>query len=238
MRVELQPAYVLHTRPYRDTSMLVELLTRDQGRVAVVAKGVRAAKSRRRALLNPFTGLLASYQGRGGLKLLTSIEPDGASFALHGAALYCGFYMNELLLRVLAETDAYPFLFQNYQATLMALSREAPLEPLLRRFELSVLEELGYGINLTTDATHGTPLIADAHYQFDSEHGFTQVVSSSIPPPGVQVFYSGRDLLAIAADDFSQAETRLAAKRLTRAALQPLLGNKPLKSRELFRSSR
>jgi DNA repair protein RecO (recombination protein O) len=217
--------------------MLVDLLTREQGRVSVVAKGVRAARSRRRALLNPFTALLASYQGRGGLKLLTSVEADGPSFGLQGAALYCGFYMNELLLRVLAEQDPHSYLYQNYQATLLALSRDAQLEPWLRRFELSVLEELGYGINMLTDAADDTPLVAKAQYRFDSEYGFTRVLSTE-QMGNAQILFSGEDLMAIAAGDYSHTKTRQAAKRLTRAALQPLLGNKPLKSRELFRASR
>lgn len=236
MRVDLQPAYVLHTRPYRDTSMLVDLFTREHGRVALVAKGVRAGKSRRRALLNPFIALLVSFQGRGGLKLLTGLEAHGASPSLQGAALYCGFYINELLLRLLAEHDPHPYVYENYQATLMALSREKQLEPWLRRFELSVLEELGYGINLLADATHDTPLQADAWYQFESELGFTQVPTGA-HSEGAQSLFSGRDLLAIASDDFSHAQTRQAAKRLTRSALQPLLGSRPLKSRELFRKS-
>ena len=234
MRVDLQPAYVLHTRPYRDTSMLVDLFTREHGRVSLVAKGVRTAKSRRRALLNPFTALLVSFQGRGGLKLLTALEAHGPSPSLQGAALYCGFYINELLLRLLAEHDPHPYVYENYQTTLMALSREGQLEPWLRRFELSVLEELGYGVNLLTDATHGTPLQAEALYQFESELGFTQVSSGALST-GAQSLFFGRELLAIDADNFSHAQTRQAAKRLTRAALQPLLGNRPLKSRELFR---
>lgn len=236
MRVDLQPAYVLHTRPYRDTSMLVDLLTQEHGRVALVAKGVRTEKSRRRALLNPFAGLLASFQGRGGLKLLTAVEPHGPAATLHGAALYCGFYINELLLRLLAEHDPHPYVFKNYQTTLVALSRDNQLEPWLRRFELSVLEELGYGVNLVADATHGAPLQADAVYQFESEHGFTQVPLGT-PSAGASSLFFGRDLLAIASDNFSDAQTRQAAKRLTRAALQPLLGSRPLKSRELFQKS-
>lgn len=234
MRVDLQPAYVLHTRPYRDTSMLVDLFTPEHGRVALVAKGVRTGKSRRRALLNPFTALLVSFQGRGGLKLLTAVEAQGPGLILQGAALYCGFYINELLLRLLAEHDPHPYVYENYQSTLMALSREQQLEPWLRRFELSVLEELGYGINLDAEANEDTPLQADAWYQFENELGFTQV-PSNVHSAGAQSLFLGRDLLAIAADDFSHRDTRQAAKRLTRAALQPLLGNRPLKSRELFR---
>src|SRR5690625_5400967 len=111
---------------------------------------------------------------------------------------------------------------------------EQQLEPWLRRFELSVLEELGYGINLDAEANEDTPLQADAWYQFENELGFTQV-PSNVHSAGAQSLFLGRDLLAIVADDFSHRDTRQAAKRLTRAALQPLLGNRPLKSRELFR---
>lgn len=234
MRIELQPAYVLHTRPYRDTSMLVDLFTPEQGRVAVIAKGVRQSKSRRRALLNPFNPLLVSFQGRSGLKLLTGVESDGHSVRLQGAALYCGFYLNELLLRLLAEQDAHLHLHQNYRLTLEALSVDPDLEPLLRRFEFSLLEELGYGIDFDAVAGTGAPPSEQDWYGFDPDRGFVPQESrpdgdaSSAP-------FSGLALRALGADDYSHPDTRVVAKRLTRLALRPLLGSKPLHSRELFR---
>jgi len=233
VRVELQPALVLHTRPYRDTSMLVDLLTQDFGRVAVIAKGVRRGKSNRRALLNPFSPLLVSFQGKTGLKLLTAIEPGSGIFRLQGASLYSGFYLNELLIRLLAELDPQERIYRRYCVTLEALAAGAELEPLLRQFEFGLLAELGYGLDVGTDASSGAPVVDECWYRLDVEEGLSAVPEgpNSSAERGL---YPGLELKAIAAGDFSRSETRGFAKRLTRAMLTPLLGEKPLKSRDLF----
>lgn len=233
MRVELQPAFVLHSRPYRDTSMLVDLLTQDFGRVAVIAKGVRRGKSNRRALLNPFSPLLVSFQGKSGLKLLTAIEPGLGSFRLQGASLYSGFYLNELLIRLLAELDPQERIYRRYCATLEALAAGAELEPLLRLFEFGLLAELGYGLDLETDVTSGAQVEEDRWYRFNIDEGLS-AVPEDLPSATDQRLYPGLELKAIAAGDFSRTETRSFAKRLTRSMLSPLLGDKPLKSRDLF----
>lgn len=233
MRIELQPALVLHTRPYRDTSMLVDLLTQDFGRLAVIAKGVRRGKSNRRALLNPFSPLLVSFQGKSGLKLLTAVEPGSGSYRLQGASLYSGFYLNELLIRLLAEQDPQERIYSRYCATLKALAAGAELEPLLRQFEFGLLAELGYGLDVATDAASGASVVEGHWYRLDIEEGMS-AVSEGHELASAQGVYPGLELKAIAAGDFSRSETRGFAKRLTRAMLTPLLGDKPLKSRDLF----
>lgn len=236
MRIEFQPAYVLHTRPYRDTSLLVDLLTPDYGRIGAVAKGVRRGKSQRRPLLNPFIAVLVSLAGRSNLKTLTAVEADGPSHRLSGLALYSGFYVNELLVRLLGEQDPNPDIFDDYRWTMQALSAlngDTP-EPLLRQFEWRLLNHLGYGISFTEEADTGDAIAPDALYRFDPESGFIPTYSSRDPRETPKLFI-GADLLACAQADFSSQQTMSTAKRLSRQMLGPLLGVKPLKSREFFR---
>ncbi|WP_286807468.1 MULTISPECIES: DNA repair protein RecO [unclassified Marinimicrobium] len=237
MRIEFQPAYVLHTRPYRDTSLLLDLLTPDFGRIGAVAKGVRRGKSQRRPLLNPFIPILVSLGGRSSLKTLTAVEADGIGHRLAGLSLYSGFYVNELIVRLLGEQDPNPDLFDDYRWTMNALSTnpaDASPEPVLRQFEWRLLDGLGYGISFTEEADTGEPVRADALYRFDPEAGFIPTYSSRDPQETPKLFV-GSDLLACAQADFSEPQTLMTAKRLSRLMLHPLLGSKPLKSRDLFR---
>lgn len=255
MRVEFQPAYVLHTRPYRDTSLLLDLLTPDWGRLPAVAKGVRRGKSQRRPLLNPFVPLLVSFQGRGNLQTLTGVEADGPVLRLQGLGLYSGFYLNELLVRLLGEWDASPAIYRDYQQVLQRLSQltqglpnpeqaspdrtlaDSP-EPILRLFEWNLLSHLGYGINFNREAETGAEIRASSLYRFDPEAGF--IGPQSIDPETLSSaarsnLFRGEDLLACDREDLSNPQTRATAKRLSRLMLQPLLGSKPLKSRDLFK---
>lgn len=236
MRIELQPAYVLHTRPYRETSLLLDLLTLDYGRLGAVARGVRRGKSRRRPLLNPFVPLLVSLAGRSSLKTLTGLEPDGPPRQLSGVALYSGFYLNELLVRLLEEQDAAPVLFDDYRRAVAALAghraEESP-EPLLREFEWRLMEALGYGVSFSREALTGEPLRAGGIYRYDPEAGF---VATSADAAGTESLLAGADLLACAVGDWSDPRTLATAKRLNRQMLRPLLGDRPLKSRAFFRT--
>lgn len=244
MRIDLQTAYVLHTRPYRDTSLLVDFFTLEFGRIGAVARGVRQRKGGKRALLNPFTRLLVSLQGKQPLKLLTACEVDGPGCFLVGAQLYSGFYLNELLIRLLPEMDAHAQVFFDYQQSLQLLQGGADLEPLLRCFEFNLLQELGYAIDFFSDAHSGAAISAEGVYQFNSQTGFALADSVSVENTEacgkllIQSAFQGVDILAMGLRDFSKAETRLAAKRLSRLCLRPLLGSKPLKSRELFANLR
>jgi len=228
MHIELQPAYILHTRPYRDTSMLVDFITPEFGRITAVARGVRSRKTPKRNLLNPFTRLLISYQGKSDLKLLTHFEAEGTHFSLVAKHLFSGFYLNELLVRLLPELDAHPHTFSLYEQSLQALTAQRDLEPLLRHFELHLLAELGYGIDFASDSQSGESIAMDLYYCLDTQSGFYLANSES------NFQFPGRHIHAIAQREFSDAEVKHTAKRITRALLKPLLGNKPLTSRELF----
>ncbi len=228
-RVEGQLAFVLHTRPYRDTSLLVELFCQERGRISAVARGARRPGARWRPLLQPFVPLLVSWQGRGELKTLVQLERAAPAGLLAGDALWCGLYLNELLIRLVAVEDPQPRLFAYYQLVLGELAAGGAMEPLLRLFERRLLDALGYGFSWEHQADGLRPLAPDQHYRFQPEAGFIP-----LPAEGAAAGYCGADLLAIAADDYAQATARSAAKRIMREALAPLLGPRPLKSRALF----
>ncbi|MCZ6831785.1 MAG: DNA repair protein RecO [Gammaproteobacteria bacterium] len=237
MRVSLQQAYVLHTRAFRDSSLLVELFTREHGRVSMVAKGVKGGTRRKSsggsqaALLQPFVPLLCSWVGRSDLKTSTGCEARGTGPGLVGRRLYCGLYINELLSRLLHHYDAHEALYDVYEESLQRLARESELDLLLRQFEFRLLEELGYGFELSQEGLSGEPLSETGWYVFHQEHG---LIAADAQPGADMPSFSGADLLAISRGEFN-VELRRTAKRLMRQALAPHLGDKPLKSRELFR---
>lgn len=232
MRVKLQPAYILHSRPYRDSSALIEAISAEYGRISLVAKGARR-RSRggsASALLQPFIPLLLSFSGRGELKTLTATEAAGSAVVLRGEDLFSAMYVNELLVRLLHRDDAHPRLFAIYGQTLEALSGQYPVGGVLRRFELSLLDELGYGFELDRDGATGEVLQADGWYHLDPDRGL--VAQLGAPDPS-RPAYAGADLLAMAGGELD-GEVRLTAKRLLRQALAAHLGGLPLKSRDLF----
>ncbi|MBI5040629.1 MAG: DNA repair protein RecO [Gammaproteobacteria bacterium] len=225
---QLQPGYILHQRAYRDTSLLLEVFTREHGRLGLVARGARAPRSRIRGLLQPFQPLLLSWTGRTELGTLTGVEADGAPPRLPGATLYSGFYLNELLMRLLQRLDPHPELFVAYAETLRGLQHEAQRP--LRLFEKQLLESLGYGLLLAQEADSGTPVEANAEYVYALESG--PVRSQGAITVGLKL--SGRSLLSLAADDLSDAQSLADSKRLMRAALGLYLGERGLKTREVF----
>ena len=234
MRVDLQPAYILHTRPYRDTSLLIDFLTPDFGRVTAVARGVRKVKTLKRQLLNPFSRLLICWQGKTDMKLLTSFESDNHFLTLTANHLYSGFYLNELLVRLLPEMDRHNGLYFAYEHSLNSLSQGADIEPLLREFEFRLLVELGYGLDFSVDVRNECQINAQAFYECHVQEGFF-LAAPDIPE---QFLLKGECLLAIAAGDYSNPATRLAAKKLSRQLLRPLLGSRPLNSRQLFMAAK
>ncbi len=233
-RVSLQSAYVLHTRPYRDTSLLVEIFSHDYGRLGLVARGVRTSKSRFANLLQPFMPLLLSWSGQGELATLTGAEAAGVAPRLNGEALLSGFYLNELFMRLLQRGDAHPALFETYITSLASLGEQAEAEPILRMFEHRLLQEIGYGLILDHDVLSGAAIDPAARYHYLPEQG--PVCSTGQDEDGLVI--QGRTLLAIGEDDYSNTEVRQEAKRLMRAALAVHLGERPLKSRELFQQQR
>ncbi|MEX0385809.1 DNA repair protein RecO [Spiribacter onubensis] len=226
--VTLEPGFVLHARPYRDTSLLVELLTRDHGRVGVVARGVRSGRSRLAGLLQPLQPLALSWRSRAELGSLRGAEPAGRPFLLRGRRLVSGLYANELLIRLLGREDPHPGLFERYLTLLEGLA-EGVSEPVaLRGFERDLLALLGYGLPLKRD-TRDAPLVPDQWYRYDPAHGATPVAG----PQTGGVVVSGATLLALASESLTESTAR-ASRDLMRAALKPHLGNRPLKTRELY----
>lgn len=231
-KVELQPAYLLHSRPFRDTSLLLDFLTHDFGRVSLIAKGVRRPNSKLRGLLQLFVPLQISFSGKHDLKTLTQAEVMGSASLLRGDALFSMMYVNELLTRLIHSHETDETLFNIYHMTLVAIHRGEALEPLLRRFELTLLESMGYGIDFDCDAESGNSIDSDAHYVFLADAGFVRTLALGTAD---QPVYAGSALQAIGRGDYSENSTRQQAKRLLRRLLAPYLGDKPLASRKLFR---
>ena len=224
-----QRGFVLHRRAYSETSLLVDVFTEDTGRLSLLARGARARRSAWKSVLQPFTPLLLRWSGKGGLKILTKAEPAAITLPLQQTALYSGFYVNELICRVLVQETAQPQLFQDYLRCLTELAgTPLAVEPVLRRFEFQLLQSLGYGVDFLHCAGSGQPIDENMTYRYREEQGFmASLIKDNL------TFY-GRDLLAFEQRRFDDSTVLQAAKRFTRFALKPYLGSKPLKSRELF----
>lgn len=222
--VRLEPAWILSQRAYRETSALVEAVTAGHGRVGLVARGARSVRSKIRGLLQPFQRVLLSWTDSGELGTLTGIEADGAPLLLKGEAVFGGWYLNELLLRLLARRDPHPELFAHYTEALAGIADDRG-GPALRKFELQLLAELGYGLSLP-DA-----LDAEGWYRLDA--GGT--LSAAEPAPD---HYRGGSLIALARDRLETAEHLADAKRLLKQALEPHLAGKALRTPQLLRSLR
>jgi DNA repair protein RecO (recombination protein O) len=235
MRVNLQPGYVIHSRPYRDSSALLDVFTAEFGRISMVARGARrpSRKGSGAALLQPFIPLLLSFSGRSELKTLVAIEPAQAGLMLRGERMFSGMYMNELLVRLLHRHDAHPVLFSAYDRALKALAGSVAVDAVLRPFEISLLDELGYNLALTVDGASGEAVHPARWYRYDTGYG---LVAGDNTRDRRTNPYPGSDLLAIAGGDFA-GPARLTAKRLLREALAVHLGDTPLRSRELFRKA-
>lgn len=230
-RVDLQSAFILHQRAYRDTSAIVDIFSRDFGRLSVLARGIKGTKNSKGALLQPFTSVSVSWLGKGELKTLTGLEQKEIPPKFSQQNLLAALYLNELLLRVLPKFDPCEAIFDNYTQALDLFQGEQALEPVLRRFERLLLESLGYDLNLVFDVDNGDLIDEHKRYHFLPDQG---PVKPHIDNIGKQHTYSGKSLIAFSNDDYSDPETLETAKRITRLALKPLLGPKPLKSRELF----
>lgn len=241
-RIDLQPAFLLHRRPYRDSSHLLECFSRDFGRQGLVARGSRRGKSALGAVLQPFQAILISWGGRGDLGTLFAAElgfaaeSGGSGPPLTGQGLWCGYYLNELLLRLCQRGEAYPRLFAVYRQTLDALREQSPQSPALRAFEKKLLGELGYEPLLDRDVQSGEPVRREAsyHYLFGQGPVLTTASGFARIPGGLRV--SGATLLAIQREEFADPHTRKEAQGLLQALLRPHLGNKPLQSRAIYRS--
>jgi DNA repair protein RecO (recombination protein O) len=229
----LRRCFVLHRRDYGNTSLLLDLFCAETGRLPVLAKGAKRGRTPATAILQPFRPLWANWTGRGEVRTLTSAEPAGRTLDLDGQALFCAFYLNELLTRLLGRGIPHPELFAFYHAALAGLAAGEPPEASLRQFELRLLGEIGYGPLLDRDA--GGPVSPEARYLCAAGQPPRRVL---VGEGGAQAV-SGATLLALAAgeplDDDQQTRE---ARQLLRGLLAPHLGSKPLKSRELFRQAK
>jgi DNA repair protein RecO (recombination protein O) len=227
-RLEDQPAFVLHSYPYRETSMVLEVLSRNCGRVALVARGARRPRSALRGLLMGFQPLTMSWFGKHELRTLHSAEWQGGQPQLQGKALLCGFYLNELLLNLMARDDPHEQLFDYYQQTLQRLAHEQDHASILRCFEKHMLQELGYALLLEHEADNGRPIEPTAHYRYVIEHG-----ASRDAEEGLAIL--GKTLQDMAVDDYRDPLSAQQSKQLMRMLLNHHLAGKTLHTRELIK---
>lgn len=232
MQVQTEPAYVLHSRPYRDTSLLVELMSLHFGRVCLLAKGARSGRSAQQLVLQPFRPLLVSWAGRGEIPVLTRAEESGPGVQLARKDLIYGLYVNELLLRFLQRNDAHENLFKLYAQVLDTLQTAAGIESTLRIFERRLLEELGYGLVLGHDVESNMPVEADIMYSYVLDSGPVRLhdgCRSGIP-------VHGKSLIAFAMDELQDKSVMYEIKILMRNLIQHYLGGMPIRSREVLQS--
>jgi len=239
-RVEQQAAWVLHTYPWRETSLLVEVFSRDHGRVGLVAKGARRPYSQLRGVLMAFQPLSMDWSGGGEVKTLIRAEWQGGQPLLTGRALICGYYLNELLVRLTAREDPHPRLFSAYADAVRALGRAEAESPILRRFELALLQDLGYEAGLVHEADSGDAIRPAGRYLYIIERGPVRLETleeEGVDPTalGEQPLLSGQTLLDMAADDFSRAETLTQSKQLLRMLINHTLGGQALQSRRVLK---
>jgi DNA repair protein RecO (recombination protein O) len=226
-RVHDEPAFVLHTIPWRETSLIVELLTRDHGRIACVAKGAKRPRSTVRGVLLAFQPLHVGFSGRQELRTLTSAEWLGGMASPQGDGLLCAFYLNELIVRLVPRDDPHPVLFDGYAQALVALGLDASIEATLRRFEWLLLREIGYALDLERDADD-RPIEATRRYAVLPGRGF--VATDAHEDGG----FTGSTLRDIAQERYDSSRTLAEAKRLTRSLLARHLDGHALKTRQIL----
>jgi len=234
-----EPAFVLHAYPYRETSLIVEAFTPGYGRVAMVARGAKRPRSETRGLLQAFQPLVLSWAGTGELKTLLKAEWRGGLPLPGGSALLAGFYVNELLLKLLPREDPHAALFDAYATALAALAERpaaAAQAAVLRRFELTLLAELGYALSLTHEAGSGLPVDAAGRYHYVFDRGPQRVAANVAREPAAGgPVVRGATLVALATQAYPDAETAAEAKRLMREVLDHHLDARQVVSRRIVR---
>ena len=231
IRQDQQAAFVLHTYPFRETSLIVEAFSRDHGRVALVARGARRPKSAVRGVLLSFQPLLLSWSGKRELRTLTRVEWQGNPAPLKGQALICGFYLNELLLKLTLRDDPHEQLYSAYESTLAALAGGAGQAAVLRQFEMALLRELGYAVILDRDVGRDEPVAREREYVYVIERG--PVSADARPGNGVEL--SGQTLIDMQSGIFTSSATQQQSKALMRTLINHYLGNQVLHTRQLLR---
>lgn len=227
-----QPGYLLHTYPYRETSLVAEVYTRDSGRVALIARGARRPRSALRGVLMAFQPLLFAWSGKAELKTLHKAEWQGGYLPLRGLSLICGFYLNELLLKLLPREDPHENLFEAYAAALAQLPSAHDHAAVLRRFERVLLQELGYGLVFDREVTTGAAIAAEGRYRYVPDRGPVAAAETD-GQSGVEL--AGKTLLDMAVDQYTDPRTVQQSKALMRALINHCLGNQTLHTRQLLR---
>ncbi|MDZ7754301.1 MAG: DNA repair protein RecO [Gammaproteobacteria bacterium] len=234
-RVVLAPCFVLHGRPFRETSQILELLTRDHGRLGVVARGSRGGGKRGRPF-QPFQPLLVSWSGAGELPTVTGVEAAGAPFIFRGPRIAGALYLNELILRLLHRSDPHPEIYAAYGEALERLAAPTGTEALFRVFEKRLLEALGYGLILTHEANSDTAIESDTDYHYRLDHGPVRTTGTTGTAALDEPKVTGRTLLALHREELTAAPELREAKRLMRFVVNAHLEGRPLETRQLFRS--
>jgi DNA repair protein RecO (recombination protein O) len=229
-----RPAFVLHSYPWKETSLVIELFTRTHGRIPAVAKGARRPHSSLRGLLMAFQPVLVTWSGKGELRILHSAEWRGGVPQLTGVALLCGFYLNELLVKVLARDDPHERLFDAYADAIRDLAGATAPAAILRRFEKQLLTELGYALELAIDADTRAPLAAERRYRYAPELGPVEAPAGSMVSDDAETV-RGHTLLDMARDDYSDPVTAAESKRLMRALIHHHFGRLELHTRQLVK---
>ncbi|ASL45086.1 DNA repair protein RecO [Burkholderia sp. AD24] len=229
-RISEQPAFVLHSYPYSETSLIIDVLSRDHGRLALVAKGAKRPHSALRGVLQTFQPLALSWSGKSEVRTLTGAEWVGGMLPLCGGALLCGFYVNELLVKFCAREDPHPQLFHHYVVTMTRLAHDEPPVQVLRSFERVLLRETGYAMALNRTVARKA-VVAEGRYVFDPERGVREA-SDDLPAQWPVV--SGQTLLDMEQDDYHRAQTVAQSKTLMRFLLNTYLGGTPLATRQIL----
>ncbi|WP_405234646.1 DNA repair protein RecO [Lentisalinibacter salinarum] len=233
-RIASQPGFLLHSRPFRDSSQLIEIFSRDHGRIGLVARGVRSARSRYRGILRPFAPLELSWTIAGDLGTLTGVEAAGRLPDLSGDALMAGFYVNELVLKLTHRHDAQPDVYAAYEAAVTGLAGRPDVEFTLRCFELRLLRAIGYGLDLEHDMVTGLPVEEGAWYRVKAAEGVARVTADG---PDASL-YSGAELRDIAAERLEDPALLRRARRILQMALEHCLEGRELSSRRVMRAMR
>lgn len=228
-RVDGAAAFLLHAHPYSETSLILDVFAREYGRLAVLARGARRPRSAMRGVLLAFQPLELGWFGGGEVKTLAKAEWVGGLPFLNGKSLLLGYYLNELLLKLLPREDAHPTLYDAYAEALAALAQGATETAELRRFEKALLRELGYGLALDREAGSGAAIRSDGLYEYQIERGIVPAGGES-----PRLTFAGKTLLDLAADNYSDPRTLAESKLLMRQLMSYYLGNQTLQSRRVF----
>lgn len=228
-RIVNQPGFVLHSYPYKETSLIVDVFTRDYGRIALIAKGAKRPHSKLRGVLQTFQPLSIGWSGKSEVRTLIAAEWVGGLWPLEKAALLCGYYLNELLVKLLARDDPHPVLFDHYVATLNQLAHDEPAPIVLRKFECALLKETGVAADFTVCTSTGQVVEPDQTYVVDPEHGPRRARPADVAPR-----VSGKTLKDMEREDYSDATTQTQSKFLMRYLLAHHLGGLQLNTRQIL----